>query len=126
MYSEKELIELIKQLQESPQIVGQQIAEARKQVHDSIKAYFTHRLAETNGQITYEIKESADRLYDLPGTANALTDALNLEAGELRKLLGRKRVIKCTECGIEDVEVFELRKKGSYSQVEKWSFIPCQ
>ena len=124
MTSETEISALIQQLQETPRLATEHQNTLRNELARSIQSYFAARLADASGQITTDLRQFADQLYDFPGMAPVLVGALQLDGlGELRNLLGRTRLVPCRACGTV-IKVLELRKKGGYS-TDSWVMCPA-
>ncbi len=116
----KKIDDLIALVSTSPEQFKDEMNDLRGNLRDTVVSHFHERLDETKGVITADLKDLADRLYDVPGTAYILADALRFDGiGEVQKLLGRKRIVECVSCD-EQIEIFELRKKGGYRKADNW------
>jgi hypothetical protein len=81
-----------------------------------LERYFRHSIDEVGGEITDRVRRDADLVYDWPGAPAMLSRALDCRPGELRKLLGRLRTLRCPKCKRVSVVLDERRRGDSPSK----------
>jgi len=101
-----------------------QYQQQREALLAQIREHFTEQLRQTNGVLTGEILQQADRFY-LPGLATFLAEVLLVEPGELRRLLARKRTLECERCP-HPFTVVEPRTTTGYSTSHRRLCDDCQ
>jgi hypothetical protein len=88
-----------------------------------LERYFRYAVDEVGGEIAEQVRRDADMVYDWPGAPAMLSRALDCRPGELRKLLGRLRNLRCPKCGRTSV-VLDERRKGGFA-VKTYYCVPC-
>ncbi len=97
---------VVSQLKQQPETTTQ----LRQQVSD----YFREKMAQSNGLLTAELLEAADRIYDIPSIPSLIADALGISLYDLRLALARRGMGKCEQCG-SPLQTTALRSIGGYS-----------
>ncbi len=78
-----------------------------------LEQYFRYCVAEVGGEITDQVRRDADLIYDWPNAPTMLARALACKPGQVRKLLGRRRDLRCPKCH-QTVVVLDERRKGGF------------
>jgi len=110
---------------ELERLIEQATHKEPNRLQEAARAYLEARIANAGWELTPEVLREADWLYDAPGTAYTIADALGLSLSELRKALGRTRHVTCEECG-RGFAVFEPRRKGGYSRSKETRCEECR
>jgi hypothetical protein len=98
--------------------VQQLYRDDRAGFRDKVWAYFRYRLEQSgDGDVGTEVREDADFLYDLSGMPKLIAEALDMKVSELRRWLGRLRIVQCTHCG-KPFKALEYRRQGGYVEAD--------
>ncbi|GIK38126.1 MAG: hypothetical protein BroJett011_19590 [Chloroflexota bacterium] len=89
-----------------------------------LEQYFRYCIDEVGGEITDQVRRDADLVYDWPNAPAMLVRALDRKPGQLRKLLGRLRDLRCPNCN-QTFVILDERCKGGFI-VEDYLCRRCQ
>lgn len=79
-----------------------------------LERYFRYCVDEVGGEITDQMRRDADLVYDWPNAPAMLVRTLARKPGEVRKLLGRLRDLRCPTCQ-QTFTVLDERCQGGFT-----------
>ena len=104
---------LMGRLRQDPQGVRNAYRGRSPELLDDVEQYLRHRMDETGGSITDQMRRDADLLFDWPGGPAMLARALDVTPKELRTLLGQFRNMRCPTCN-ETHHILDERARGGF------------